>query len=118
MLWDAPPDEALLDLAVANKLHDPATLAAEARRMFTSSKRAPDAMNAFLRQWLKIEDLPTQTKDNTLFPFYTAGVGQDLLDETRLFFNDVVFEPGGDRSVKTLFTSTRGFASPRSIIAR
>jgi hypothetical protein len=114
MLWDAPPDEALLDLAVANKLHEPATLAAEARRMFNSSKRAPDAMNAFLRQWLKIEDLPTQTKDNTLFPFYTAGVGQDLLDETRLFFNDVVFEPGGDRSVKTLFTSTRGFASPRT----
>jgi hypothetical protein len=114
MLWDAPPDDALLDLAAAGKLHDPATLAGEARRMFGAAKRAPDAMNAFLRQWLKIDDLPAQTKDNTLFPFYGAGVGQDLLDETRLFFNDIVFAPGGDRSVRTLFTSTRGFVNART----
>ena len=114
MLWDGPPDDALLDLAAAGKLHEPATLAAEARRMFKSSKRAPDAMNAFLRQWLKIEDLPTQTKDNTLFPFYSAQVGQDLLDETRLFFDDIVFAPGGDRSVRTLLTSTKGFANART----
>ena len=114
MLWDAPPDDALLDLAAAGKLHEPATLAAEATRMFASSKRGPDAMNAFLRQWLKIEDLPGQTKDNTLFPFYSAEVGQDLLEETRLLFNDVVFAPGGDRSVRTLFTSSKGFVNART----
>jgi hypothetical protein len=114
MLWDGPPDDALLDLAAAGKLHDPATLAAEARRMFTSSKRAPDALGVFMRQWLKIDDLPGQTKDSTLFPFYSAQVGQDLLDETRLLFDDIVFAAGGDRSVRTLFTSTKGFANART----
>jgi hypothetical protein len=114
MLWDAPPDAALLEQAAGGKLRDPAVLASEAKRLLGTGKRASEALNNFLRQWLKIDDLTDKNKDTTLFPFYTAQVSRDLLEETRLLFDDVVFAPGGDRSVKTLFTSTKGYASSRT----
>ena len=113
-LWDAPPDNELLDLAAAGGLHDATALVAQAKRLFLSPKRAPDAMGAFMRQWLKIDDLADQEKDPTLFPFYTAGTGQDLLQEMRLLFDDVVFNAGGDRTVRTLFTASRGYANART----
>jgi hypothetical protein len=114
MLWDAPPDAALMDLAAAGKLHEPATMASEARRLFATSRRAPAALETFLAQWLKIDDLAEKKKDAMAFPFYGDGVGQDLLDEARRLLGDVVFAPGGDRSVRTLFTASKGYANART----
>jgi hypothetical protein len=114
MLWDAPPDDALLEMAAAGKLRDRAVLANEARRLLSDSQRAPEAMNTFLRQWLKIDELGGKKKDEALFPFYTAEVGRDLLEETRRLFDEVVFAAGGDRSARTLFTATHGYVSART----
>ncbi len=114
MLWDAPPDDALLDLAATGKLRDPATLAAEAKRLFASPKRAPEALGTFLRQWLKIDDFTAKSKDAALFPFWNVEVAKDLLEETRLFFDEVIFAPGGDRSLKTLLTASHGYVNART----
>jgi hypothetical protein len=113
-LWDAPPDAALMAQAASGKLHDPATLKAEAKRLLASPKRAPVALDAFVQQWLKIDDLTSDQKDQTLFPGYDAQTAQDLLDENRMFINSVVFDAGGDRSLKTLLTSSVGYVDGRT----
>jgi hypothetical protein len=107
--WDGPPDAPLMDLALAAKLHEPATLKAQAQRMFGSSPRAQAALTSFLRQWLETEELTDEPKDATAFPAFTPQVARDLEEETRLFLESVVFEPGGDRSLRTLLTASYGY---------
>jgi hypothetical protein len=112
-LWDGPPDAGLLALAASGKLHEPDTLAAEARRLLASPKRAPLALDSFVQQWLKIDDLGGADKDTTLFPGYSAQVAEDLLEENRRFVNGVVFD-GGDHSLRTLLTSPVGYVNERT----
>jgi hypothetical protein len=112
-LWDAPPDAQLLDLAGRGTLHDPAVLAAQVERLF-ADQRAPEVLNAFLRQWLKIDDLGGQDKSPMLFPGYSRAVGAELMQETRLLLDGIVFDSGGDRSVRSLFTASYGYVNART----
>src|SRR5205814_3513995 len=57
MLWDSPPDPTLIELATQNKLRDPATITAQAKRLL-APPRAQTAMNSFLQQWLRTQALP------------------------------------------------------------
>jgi hypothetical protein len=113
MMWDSPPDKALYDLAAAGKLHDKPTLLAQAQRLW-AAKKTPTALNGFLQQWLQIEDLLGADKDPMLYPKYDKMVAADLLEESRLFLNSVVFDAGGDKSFKTLFTAKYGFLNSRT----
>jgi len=55
-LWSSIPDTALLDLAAQNKLHTPAVLEQQVRRMLTDSKA--DALTTnFAGQWLYLRNL-------------------------------------------------------------
>jgi hypothetical protein len=112
--WDAPPDATLMDLAVTGKLHEPAILRAQAQRLFTTSTRAPGALFSFMQQWLETEDLTTEPKDNMVFPAFTPQVARDLEEETRRFVTGVVFDAGGDRSLRTLLTASYGYVSAGS----
>jgi hypothetical protein len=114
LLWDAPPDEQLLDLAVAGKLHAPETLAAEARRLLATPKKAPAALHSFFRQWLETEDLVEKPKDMTTHPLFDKEVARQLEAESERFIDEVVFEPGGDRSLRTLLTARHGYLSART----
>jgi hypothetical protein len=111
-LWDSVPDQTLLDLAAQGKLHDKATLTTQAKRMW-GAKGAQGAINSFFQQWLQTEDLLSATKD-PMYTVYNAQVAGDLLEETRLFINSVVFDPAGDHSFKTLFTAPYGYVSART----
>jgi hypothetical protein len=108
-LWDSPPDAELMELAIANKLHDPAALKQQAQRLWSTSPKARASLYSFLRQWMETERLTTDPKDTTVFPAFTPQVAKDLEQETRLFLEGVVFEPGGDRSLRTLLTATYGY---------
>jgi hypothetical protein len=114
MLWDGPPDAPLLELAAQGKLRDRKVLAGEAMRLLGTANKAPAAMHSFVQQWLQIDDLTTDDKDAMLFPFYSQQVGQDLMGENLLFFKSVMFDQGGDRSFKTLFTANYGFVNART----
>jgi hypothetical protein len=109
--WDAPPDATLMDLAVAGKLHEAATLKGQAQRLFASSTKAPAAMFSFMQQWLETEDLTTEPKDPMVFPAFTPQVARDLEEETRRFVSAVVFDGGGDRNLRTLLTASQGYLS-------
>jgi hypothetical protein len=114
LIWDAPPDDALFALASQAKLRDKAMLVAQARRMFELREKSEPAMNSFLQQWLYLENLPSSAKDSTAFPLVTPEISQDLSDELRLFTNSVLFDSGGDRSFKTLFTAGYTFVNART----
>jgi hypothetical protein len=113
MLWDSSPDKALYDAAAAGQLHDKDMLLAQAQRMW-GQKKSQSALNGFMQQWLQIEDLLGADKDPAIFPKYDKTVAADLLEESRLFLNSVVFDAGGDRSFKTLFTANYGFVNART----
>jgi hypothetical protein len=109
-LWDGPPDAPLMELALAGKLHEPAILKAQAQRMFTTSTKAQTSLHFFMQQWLETESLLEASKDATAFPTYSPQVAKDLVEETRLFLKEVVFE-GGDRSLRTLLTAPYSYVN-------
>jgi hypothetical protein len=112
MLWDGPPDAALMDLAKQGKLHDPDALAAEAMRLYNNPK-APEAMFSFVRQWLETEDYTDKPKDMMTFPTFSPEVAVDLENETRQFVKEVFFG-GADKSLTTLMTAPWGFLNART----
>jgi hypothetical protein len=113
-LWDEPPDPPLMQVAATGRLRDPATLHAQAVRLLGTKERASPALNAFIRQWLRIDGLATAGKDPQLFPSYDGKVARDLLDENRLLVDSVVFDPAGDGSLRTLLTAGYGFLNGKT----
>ena len=114
LFWDTTPDETLLHLASVGRLSEPLVLRAQARRLLRSTPRAAPVFTAFVRQWLKIEDLVRSRKDRKVFPMYGSAVAADLLEENRRFVESVAFDPGGDRRLRTLLTAPYGFVNART----
>ena len=90
-LWSSMPDDELLALAETNKLHDPAILDAQLKRMMTDKKASAFADN-FAGQWLEVRNLDSINPDPKKFPAWTAELKEELKTETRLFFQHVLSE--------------------------
>ena len=90
-LWSSMPDDELLKLAEAHKLHEPAILDAQVKRMMTDKKAAAFADN-FAGQWLEVRNLDTITPDPVKFPEWTPELKEDFRAETRMFFQYVLSE--------------------------
>src|SRR5579885_493900 len=90
-LWSSMPDDELLSLAEAKKLHEPAVLSAQVKRMLADSKAAAFCEN-FAGQWLEIRNLDSITPDPKIFPEWTQGLKEDLRTETNLFFQYILRE--------------------------
>jgi hypothetical protein len=112
MLTDGPPDAALMDLATGGSLHEPATLAAQAKRLLGTGAEASKTMGSFFRQWLLFDDL-SANKDPTLFPMYTPELVTDLVGENQALIENVLFG-AGDHSVKTLMTASYAYVNSRT----
>jgi hypothetical protein len=113
-LWDTGPDAELMDLAAQGKLRDKPTLLAQAKRLLGTTNKIAPAMHSFVEQWLHTDDVPVSEKDATMFSLGTPQVAKDLQDETRKLVSSIFFEPGGDKSFKTLFTANYGFVNQRT----
>jgi hypothetical protein len=90
-LWSSMPDDELLALAELNKLHEPAVLDAQVKRMMADKKAEAFAEN-FAGQWLEVRNLDSITPDPQKFPAWTPELKEDLRTETRLFFGYVLGE--------------------------
>ncbi len=95
LLWSTMPDDALLSLADAGRLREPAVLKAQAKRLL-DDPRSRALFDGFGAQWLSVGGLKRQVFDSALFPQMTAAMRQSMYDEVRLFFESVVRE---DQSV-------------------
>jgi hypothetical protein len=108
-LWSSIPDDALIDIAAAGKLKDPAVLEQQVRRMLADPKSA-DLITNFTGQWLSVRGLRTIEPAINLFPDFDDNLRAALQREVELFFESIVRE---DRSVIDLLTADYTFLNER-----
>ena len=95
-LWSSTPDQHLLDLARAGKLHETEILRGEVRRMLADPKAQAFA-ESFPRQWLQLRRVGMFPPDKVLYPDYDENLEESMVAETVSFFGDVLKRNGSLR---------------------
>jgi hypothetical protein len=108
-LWSTVPDDELINLASQGKLHDPATLERQIRRMIANPKSYELAKN-FAGQWWDLRMLTSATPEGTLFPDFDDNLRRAFRTEAEMFFESIMRE---DRGVVDLLTADYTFVNER-----
>jgi hypothetical protein len=110
-LWNSIPDDELLDLAIKNKLSNPATLQHEVRRMLADPRSSTLASN-FVFQWLEMSKLDEVVPNQDVFPYASGRLDprNDFRKELALFADSVFRE---DHSVVDLLSSSHTYLNER-----
>lgn len=108
-LWSTIPDDELLNLAIENKLHEPAILERQTHRML-ADPRARALVTNFAEQWLYLRDLKNSNPDGREYPDFDDNLRQAFQRETEMLFESVVRE---DRSVLDLLNADYTFVNER-----
>jgi mono/diheme cytochrome c family protein len=108
-LWSSIPDDELLGAASAGRLHEPAVLERQVRRMLADA-RSKALVTNFASQWLRLPNLDSITPDMRLFPDFDDNLRQAFRKETELFFESILHE---DRSVLDLLSANYTFLNER-----
>jgi hypothetical protein len=98
LLWETMPDGELSALADRGKLHEPAVLKAQVKRLL-EDPRSRALFDGFGAQWLGVGSLESKIFDTAKFPQMNRRMRSAMYDEVRLFFDNVVRE---NRSVVSL----------------
>lgn len=91
LLWATMPDDELMELADQGKLHDPAILESQVKRLL-DDPRSRALFDGFGAQWLGIGELETKVFDAAKFPQVTDQLRSAMYDEARLFFDSILRE--------------------------
>ncbi len=105
LLWATMPDAELAALADAGKLHEPAVLREQVKRLL-QDPRSRALFDGFGAQWLGLGELETKTFDTAKFPLMTGEMRTAMYEEARLFFDSIVRE---NRSVVSFVDSDYTF---------
>ncbi len=108
-LWSSIPDDELLDAAVAGRLHEPAVLEHQVRRMLADD-RSNALVTNFAAQWLRLRNLDAISPDMRRFPDFDDNLRQAFRTETELFVEAVLRE---DRSALDLLHANFTFVDER-----
>jgi hypothetical protein len=108
-LWSTIPDDELVNVATQGKLHEPATLERQVRRMLADSK-SKALVDNFAAQWLFLRNLQSFIPDSDEFPNWDDNLRQAMRTETSLFFESIMRE---DRNVLDLLTADYTFVNER-----
>jgi mono/diheme cytochrome c family protein len=108
-LWSSIPDDQLLNLAGQGKLHQPAVLGQQVRRML-ADPRSESLVTDFAGQWLYLRNLANAKPNVEEFPDFDDNLRQGFLHETELFFGSIIHE---DRSVLDLLNANYTFVNER-----
>ncbi len=108
-LWSEGPDEPLLDLAIANQLHQPQRLANQVKRML-ADPRASALVTNFAFQWLKVDDMDRINPDQAAYPAFDEDLRSAFKKEMELFLGSVLL---ADHDVLDLLTADYTFVNGR-----
>ena len=108
-LWSQGPDDQLLKIAAAGKLHAPDVLQAEALRML-KDRRASNLVRNFALKWMDLDNLREAEPDPNLFPTFNNQLRKDLSTEVESFVGSVLLD---DRNVGDLLTADHTFLNER-----
>jgi hypothetical protein len=108
-LWSSIPDDELLDAAIHGKLHTPAVLEQQVRRML-ADQRASALVTNFADQWLYLRNLSSANPDMRIFAGFDDNLRQAFHRETELFFESILRE---DHSILDLLRANYTFVNER-----
>ena len=108
-LWSTNPDDELINLASQNKLHEPAVLDKQVRRML-ADPRSHELVVNFAGQWLQLRNLASSAPLAQGFPDFDDNLRQGFRTETEMFFESILRE---DRSVIDLLNADYTFVNER-----
>lgn len=109
MLWAAGPDAELLAAAKSGALHRDAGVRQQVERML-ASPRLRDGVRAFFSDLLILEAFDNLTKDQTIFPAFTAKALADAREQQLQLVIDHLIDRKGD--YRDLFTTPRTMLTP------
>jgi hypothetical protein len=105
-LWTSIPDETLLDLAIRNKLHEPAVLEQQVSRMFADPHARASLVQNFFSDWLQTRNVWLLNPDSTKFPWFDDNLRTAFVTETEMFLDAQLKE---NHSILDLLTSDETF---------
>jgi hypothetical protein len=108
-LWSSIPDDQLLDLASRNRLHEPAVLEEQMRRMLADPRSNAFAEN-FAGQWLHLRNLDGIHPNTDEFPDFDNDLRLAFQREAELFFLSIVRE---NRTAMDFLTADYTFVNER-----
>jgi len=108
-LWNASPDDELLQAAEGGKLQTLEGLAAEVDRML-ASPRLEDGMRAFFDDMFAFAEFDSLAKDPEIYPFFTGVTLADAREQTLRTVIDHLITRNQD--YRDLYTTRETFISP------
>jgi mono/diheme cytochrome c family protein len=106
-LWSSIPDDELLETAIRKKLHEPAVLERQVRRMLSDERARTALVENFFANWLQTRNVWLLTPDlNQKFPWFDDNLRVAFVREMELFLDAQLKE---DRSIVDLLTSSQTF---------
>ncbi|MDZ4762456.1 MAG: DUF1592 domain-containing protein [Alphaproteobacteria bacterium] len=101
LLWDAPPDEALLAAAESGALMSRAGLETQVSRM-TASPRIEKGIRAFFSDTLQLDLFETLTKDASQYPKFSQAVADSAREQTlKVVVDHLAVDKGDYRDIFT-----------------
>jgi len=105
-LWSSIPDDALLNVAIAGKLSDPAELERQTRRMLADPK-SKSLIDNFASEWMKLRELDNISPES---PDFDGNLRMAFSREMELFFESILRE---DRSIITVLDADYTYVDER-----
>ena len=110
LLWNALPDQELIQAAEKGDLHRPAILAQQVDRML-ASPRMEAGLRAFFDDFLLLDETSILAKDPIIYPVFTQQTAKATREQTLLTIIDHVLVRNAD--YRDLFTTRDTFANDR-----
>ena len=108
-LWDAGPDDELLNAAASGELQTRKGRTRTVERMLASPRLA-DGMRAFFDDMFGFNAFRTVSKDSTIYPNFTSVTAEAAREQTlRTVINHLVVE---NKDYRDLFTTRSSFMTP------
>jgi hypothetical protein len=106
LLWDSPPDDALLQAAETGQINTPEGLKRQVDRLL-SSPRLEAGVRAFFDDMWVLETFGNLTKDSVIYPAFTVKVANEAREQTLRILVDHLLTRQGD--YRDLFTTRHIF---------
>jgi hypothetical protein len=108
-IWGSGPDDELRELASQGRLSDPDVLETQVIRML-ADPRSRNLATSFASQWLRLQEARKNEPEPYLYPDFTGQLKEDMIQETQLFFENLVKE---DRSLLDIVSADYTFMNER-----
>ncbi len=108
LIWNAAPDDALLDAAARGELHNPAGLRRQVDRMM-GSPLFEEGVRAFFSDFLVLEAFDNLSKDSEIYPTFSLKAVSEAREQILRTVVDHLITQKGD--YRDLFTTRRTMMS-------